>query len=307
MEIRRSLAARSFVAAAVLVLARSSPGEAGGGEAQDGAPAHALQALIKDYGTTSQEFRKATTDAERKAAVEHLHGFPVRFVALAERNPGDASAVDALVEAVRAMNAVDSLTQTTWEMNTAAFPVGGRDDAARRATAILSRHHLRSDKIGPVCERMSYGVRRELETFLREALARNPHREVQALTCLSLARFLGTRVQKLDLLKDRPELGERFESLLGKDEFEAWRRQGRDRIAAEVEALLERAVAEYGDVKLPYAGTAGEQAAALLFEMRHLAVSKPAPDIDGDDQDGKHFKLSDYRGKVVLLDFWSEY
>jgi peroxiredoxin len=41
--------------------------------------------------------------------------------------------------------------------------------------------------------------------------------------------------------------------------------------------------------------------------MRHLAVGKEAADIDGKDQDGKQFKLSHYRGKVVLLYFWSEY
>lgn len=29
-----------------------------------------------------------------------------------------------------------------------------------------------------------------------------------------------------------------------------------------------------------------------------------APDIEGTDADGKPFKLSDYRGKVVLLKFW---
>jgi peroxiredoxin len=44
-----------------------------------------------------------------------------------------------------------------------------------------------------------------------------------------------------------------------------------------------------------------------LFELRHLAVGKQAPDIEGQDQDGKQFKLSDYRGKVVLLDFWSHF
>ena len=30
-----------------------------------------------------------------------------------------------------------------------------------------------------------------------------------------------------------------------------------------------------------------------------------APEIVGTDQDGKEIKLSDYRGQVVLLDFWS--
>jgi len=33
---------------------------------------------------------------------------------------------------------------------------------------------------------------------------------------------------------------------------------------------------------------------------------KRAPDIVGEDADGVQFKLSDYRGKVVLLDFWFE-
>ena len=42
-----------------------------------------------------------------------------------------------------------------------------------------------------------------------------------------------------------------------------------------------------------------------LFGLRHLCVGSEAPDIEGEDQDGQRFHLSDYRGKVVLLDFWS--
>ncbi len=34
-------------------------------------------------------------------------------------------------------------------------------------------------------------------------------------------------------------------------------------------------------------------------------AGKVAPEITGVDADGVAFKLSDYRGKVVLLDFWS--
>jgi cytochrome oxidase Cu insertion factor (SCO1/SenC/PrrC family) len=37
------------------------------------------------------------------------------------------------------------------------------------------------------------------------------------------------------------------------------------------------------------------------------AVGKRAPEITGEDIDGKKFKLSDYRGKVVLLDFWGNW
>ena len=36
-------------------------------------------------------------------------------------------------------------------------------------------------------------------------------------------------------------------------------------------------------------------------------VGSPAPDIQGVDLDGKTFKLSDYRGKVVDLSFWAEW
>ena len=36
-----------------------------------------------------------------------------------------------------------------------------------------------------------------------------------------------------------------------------------------------------------------------------LAVGKAPPDISGEDADGKKFKLSDYKGKVVVLDFWA--
>jgi len=36
-------------------------------------------------------------------------------------------------------------------------------------------------------------------------------------------------------------------------------------------------------------------------------VGKKAPEISGPDTDGVKFKLSDYKGKVVLLDFWGNW
>ena len=38
-----------------------------------------------------------------------------------------------------------------------------------------------------------------------------------------------------------------------------------------------------------------------------LQIGKVAPDIVGEDIDGVKFKLSDYRGKVVVLDFWGDW
>ena len=38
-----------------------------------------------------------------------------------------------------------------------------------------------------------------------------------------------------------------------------------------------------------------------------VGVGKLAPEIKGKDLDGVEFKLSDYRGKVVMLDFWGDW
>jgi thiol-disulfide isomerase/thioredoxin len=43
----------------------------------------------------------------------------------------------------------------------------------------------------------------------------------------------------------------------------------------------------------------------LLFELRNLAVGKVVPEVDGLDLDDKPMKLSEYRGKVVMLVFWA--
>jgi hypothetical protein len=38
-----------------------------------------------------------------------------------------------------------------------------------------------------------------------------------------------------------------------------------------------------------------------------LSSGLPAQEIEGADVDGGRFKLSDYRGQVVMLDFWGNW
>jgi len=68
-------------------------------------------------------------------------------------------------------------------------------------------------------------------------------------------------------------------------------------------ALFERAIEEFGDGVGPHV----ERARGNLFELERLQPGMLAPDIEGRDLDGVPFKLSDYRGRVVLLDFWGHW
>lgn len=51
----------------------------------------------------------------------------------------------------------------------------------------------------------------------------------------------------------------------------------------------------------------GDVVAGKLRAMNELVIGKVAPQIEGTDLDGQPFKLSDYRGKIVVLDFWGNW
>jgi AhpC/TSA family len=258
-------------------------------------PAEEYKALLQEFSDAAQANWKATTDEERRRAAARVEPLPLRLLELVEKNPNASWVLDALTHVI---------TQEYWLDNYSSHPGWGKDSRQARAIAILLRDHVRSDRLGEACKRAQFGFRREGETFLRTVLERNPHREVRAQACLRLALFLNGRLDRLDLLKGQPEVTRRYEGLYGKEYLDALRRQDRVSALAEVEAILEQAAEQYGDVKLSFGGTVGENARTELFAIRHLAIGKEAPEIEGPDQDGVRFRLSDYRGKVVLLYFW---
>jgi hypothetical protein len=66
---------------------------------------------------------------------------------------------------------------------------------------------------------------------------------------------------------------------------------------------FERLIAEYPTAKGKY-GVYKEAAEGFLFALDNLQIGKQAPDFEVTDENGTKFKLSDYRGKVVVIDFW---
>jgi hypothetical protein len=160
--------------------------------------------------------------------------------------------------------------------------VVGKDRLSSRALQILLRDHIGSDKLTLVCLHMRVAKTEANEAFLRVLLEKSPHREVRGYACFVLTRWLKDSAGQAD---------------------------------KEAEKLLERLATEYADLKEPdhqrplgeIAKGDLEEARAKLFEIRYLAIGKPVPDIEGEDLDGNKFKLSEYRGKVVLLNFWGHW
>jgi thiol-disulfide isomerase/thioredoxin len=78
-----------------------------------------------------------------------------------------------------------------------------------------------------------------------------------------------------------------------------------DVMNAESTRCFEHVIASFADVKGGGPYTLGRLAEAALFEAQHLEIGKLAPEIAGDDIDGRALKLSDYQGKVVVVNFWA--
>jgi hypothetical protein len=122
------------------------------------------------------------------------------------------------------------------------------------------------------------------ELLLRTLLERTSTPDVHGVACLSLGQVLKNR------LNEMPSTDHKVALTLRKD----------------CERQLELAGSLFADVKV-FRTSLGERAKAELYELRHLSKGMAAPEIEAEDLDGRTFKLSDYRGKVVLLDFWGHW
>jgi thiol-disulfide isomerase/thioredoxin len=181
--------------------------------------------------------------------------------------------------------------------------------AAEQALRVLRRDCLTVKRLGEVCSVAIFSPHYDAaEQLLREALKNSPHRGVRGQACLALAEFLTAEAGRARFAQRQrtPEAVQQLEKTFGR--AEAQRRRSADPAALEAEAmrLYERVVADFADVWLARSSQSlGAQARGALDEKRMLAVGCTAPDIEGEDLEGKPLRLSDHRGKVVVLTFWA--
>jgi hypothetical protein len=246
--------------------AQQAPKKAPSSPAQE-----AYQQLVADYETANKEYQAkikelmATDEYKAAAAAKDS----AQLTALRQKVP----AVDRPGYAKRALDLAgqfttdDSVLFYGWAVLNGADP-----DASKTAVAALQKDHLKSKALEALLERGLIIGRAigdaEGKEFLDAVIAKNPH-------ALNRAWALYWRAYPLT--------------------------RGRG-VSAEDKEKGEQMLAEAE--KLAAGTLLAERIAAPRFEQERLQIGMTAPDIEGADVDGTPFKLSDYRGKVVVIDFW---
>ena len=252
-------------------------------------PAQQVTAVTQEYQTAYNDFIQKYSAAAPEDRQELLQEMPQpsayaeRLMDIANKYPDDPAALDALV----------------WVVTRAGGP------NATQAIKVIAERHYRSDKIADIFQSLTRSPSQATEDFFDKVLAENPDHNVQGQACYALAGYLKQLTEYAGMLD-----GERADAIrqsLGDEatDYLAKRAQS-EMISTEIEQLLERTVDEFGDVAVRNK-TLKEMAERELFEIRHLAIGMMAPEVEGEDVEGESFKLADYRGKVVMLDFWGDW
>lgn len=235
--------------------------------------------------------RKAASDAEVRAAIKEQHAQLLNLIdrglTLARSHPGEAEGgiAAAWVAMQTAMESGDD--------------VGERGDAAYR---LLANAPTLDDPAiyGAIAIAPSLVLRcPEAELFLRAVISRSRNQELVTLARCHLGCYLAEMARMRDRL-DAPVSGPELAKELTEASLGRCRRGDAPKLRREAEALLEQVVREDAELGL----NLGDSAEAELHRIRNLRIGQPAPELVGEDIDGAPIRLSDFRGKVVVLVFW---
>jgi peroxiredoxin len=278
---------RSAAIGLVVVIALRPSGET---------PRNQYEALVREFDaafkSSIEAYSRAATEDDRMRASlmrPQPHDFAPRFFVLAETHAQDPVALDALF----------------WIASKCIF-----GPQAERALAMIARDHGRSERLKDFCGECSrYGEPfPAYENMLRAIRKDNPHPEVKGAATLALADYLKTAKEKTESRQVQIALGGGL-PLTGDQmkNMQTMIERGLAAVADESAALFQEVIDHYADLRIESNDpqNAGDLAKGELFVLRNLGIGKKAPEIEGNDIRGREMRLSDYRGKVVVLDFGS--
>lgn len=125
----------------------------------------------------------------------------------------------------------------------------------------------------------------------------------KASVMLSYAQYIGQFPTFKRTLEINPQVSQR----LPKAQLDYINETRTAKQQTQLEFVLNSLINDFGDLIYQGRKTYGQVATSELFELTKLQVGMKAPEVIGEDLDEIPFKLSDYRGKVVMLDFWGHW
>lgn len=256
---------RTVLAALLLLLAPTAAFAQG----QTPPPAAAQQDPEAAYNELVKAFNKAISDwqTEAQAAVEKAQAEGGRMPAIAMQPPTKQFVAQAQEMAAEHAGKDAAVPFLGFILKYAS----NERAAVKKAIATLAADHATSTAIGGVLPHvgnaMRFGAKEQVMALLDAVATGHPDADTKAQGLLARG-------------------GLRLATAQGDEE----------RKAAEADLRAVATTTKNAEILA--------QAKDALFEIENLQVGCRAPEIAGVDTDGVPFKLSDYLGKVVLLDFW---
>ena len=254
-----------------------------------------FEKLSKSYADAIEQFMAAfqqleTDEARQKYYEEHYpkpDATALKMLEIARANPGKPVGFEAIQWAIQ--NRVQG-------------------EARSGALDLLAAHYLEEPSLGQILPSLAMDPAPSTGKFLKTVMSNAPERDVKGAAHFHYAKHLQTQVQAASYIKSMSgEDRKQITAFFGEESIAHLEKLDAAKTVAEMEKLLEKVVAEYADVSSGRPGSIGEIAKRDLFEIRNLSVGKVAPEIKGEDLHGKEFALSEYRGKVIFLDFWGDW
>lgn len=151
--------------------------------------------------------------------------------------------------------------------------------------------------------------------FLQRTAAENPDRGTKGYATFALGLLTKSAADDFALFEIAPWMATNSPALNQKPAGQGPRWPDSKTAFHEAEVLFETVAKAFDDCPNFPAGpglrnpkaTLGEQARQELQECRNLVPGTRAPEISGKDLEGRELKLSDYRGKVIVLTFWASW
>lgn len=146
--------------------------------------------------------------------------------------------------------------------------------------------------------------------FVQQLAKNSRHHRVRAVATMAGVKGHQAMTRFVSFLEN-PKWTERMKTFVDEPTLEYY--QAAVKQEFDMESTLQELIDDYGqhDFGVKTNGRPVEQigpmATDMLFSLQHLQVGKSAPNIEEQDLDGLTFSLDEYRGKIVMLDFWGDW